>query len=248
MKIVKSFVLLGLLILISGGCGSKSKKPEAVELELSAIYKLNIVEPSGLAIDITSENLWTVSDENSAIYYISPKGEVLDTIFINGDDLEGITIVDKNTIAVVLERSRELVLLNRDGSEIKRKSFDIKGEVNEGLEGIAFNSTNDHFYVINEKAPRLLIELDHELSIIAKTNLSWASDFSGIYYEENENVLWIISDESKMISKCNLDGSVIKSFKIDLPQIEGIAVNMDDNKIYVVSDITAYLYVFNYID
>jgi uncharacterized protein YjiK len=244
MKIIKPSVLLFVIAIIAFGCNSQNEK--AKSLKLIASYKLNIPEPSGLAFDLNNNSLWTVSDENSKIYSISIKGEIFDSISADGNDLEGITIVDENTLAVVLERSRELVLLKKNGSEMNRRSFDLKGEVNEGLEGAAFNSSSKHFYLLNEKAPRLLIELDEDLNIISKTKLDWALDFSGICYEESENVIWIISDESKVISKCNLDGSLITSYKIDLPQIEGIAINMADNKIYVVSDIAAYLYVFDY--
>ena len=111
MKIIKPSVLLFVIAIIAVGCNSQNEK--AKSLKLIASYKLNIPEPSGLAFDLNNNSLWTVSDENSKIYSISIKGEIFDSISVDGNDLEGITIVDKNTLAVVLERSRELVLLKK---------------------------------------------------------------------------------------------------------------------------------------
>jgi uncharacterized protein YjiK len=237
-------IIIAILANIFFSCKNEKQVSDNSTLILSASYKLNVIEPSGLTLDRGMNKLWTVSDENSKIYSISLKGETLDSLTVNGEDLEGVCDSGDDNLTVVLERTRELVELSKSGKEIKRKALDLKGELNEGLEGIAYNENNDEYFIINEKNPRLLIRLNNEFDELSRDTLKWASDFSGLCYDEIENVLWVISDESKVISKCNLDGSVIQNFKIDLPQIEGIAVDIEANKIFIVSDITAYLYVF----
>ena len=243
----KSKLVLIVIVILSNvffSCKNEKQISDNSTLILSASYKLNIIEPSGLTLDESSNKLWTVSDENSKIYSISLMGETLDSLTVNGEDLEGVCDSREDNLTVVLERTREIVEITKTGKEIKRKAINLKGGLNEGLEGIAYNENNDEYFIINEKNPRLLIRLNNEFDELSRDTLKWASDFSGLCYDKVENVLWVISDESKVISKCNLDGSVIQNFKIDLPQIEGIAVDVEANKIFIVSDISAYLYVF----
>ncbi|MCK5591344.1 MAG: SdiA-regulated domain-containing protein, partial [Candidatus Pacebacteria bacterium] len=122
--------------------------------------------------------------------------------------------------------------------------LDLKGENNSGIEGITYDKNREEFYVVNEKTPTLLIKLDSELNLINKRNLKIAADLSGLSYDDSTDELWIISDENKLIMICNTEGEVKKKFKINIPQIEGIAVDNRNRLIYIVSDYTETLYVF----
>ena len=149
------------------------------------------------------------------------------------------------TIAVVLERTREVVILDTSGNELKRSKLDLKGELNSGLEGITYNQQDKIFYVLNEKKPRLLLTLDENLKEISRDTLSFAKDLSGIFFDDIDSTLWIISDESQRIFKTDISGVLIEEFKIKVKQPEGITLNKARTKLYLVSDVTENLYVFD---
>lgn len=237
---MKNIILLFLLLiqpLIS--CKDFTNK------KLKVIYetKIDIPEPSGLALSFDKKNLWTVSDENSLVYLMSLDGKIKKRFNVNAEDLEGISTINDATIAVISEKSREIIFLDTEGIELfRRKVFDSH-KINNGPEGISYNENNNHFFIVNEKNPVLLIEYDREFQEIKRTKINFVKDLSGSDYEENTNKLWIISDESKLILKCNVDGSINKKYKVNIDQIEGIAVDEDAKKIFLVSDKEEKLYI-----
>ena len=93
-----------------------------------------------------------------------------------------------------------------------------------------------------KKKPGKLIRLRNDFSVLAKYDLNFAADYSGIFYENASNQLWILSDQNKTVNKCTLSGELIESFKIKVSQPEGIAVT--GNYIYIVCDAKAKLYVY----
>lgn len=234
------------LFIIICGCVKKEAEPELQKIELKLVekFKIKVPEPSGLSFTHNGNALWTVSDETGKVYQITFEGEIINSIQIDGEDLEGITIYGDSLLAVVLERTREIVIVDTSGTEIKRVKLNLKGEPNAGPEGITFNSDNNRFYVVNEKNPRLLIELDENLVELNRKVLRFASDFSGIFYEQTEKVLWIISDESRLLAKCDLAGNLKAKTNIKVQQAEGVAVDYQNKKVYIVSDVSEELYIF----
>ena len=55
----------------------------------------------------------------------------------------------------------------------------------------------------------------------------------------------MLSDESQLVIKTDLNGKLIEKFEITIPQPEGIALSEDGRKLYIVSDNKETLYVFN---
>jgi uncharacterized protein YjiK len=144
-------------------CG-KDKNEETVKtLSFSIAEKLPVPEPSGLDLTFDETGFWIVSDENSKVYLIDSWGRMVKSFNVDGKDLEGITVIDDSTLAVVLERTREVVILDTSGIKINRTALDLKGELNSGLEGITSDPKEKKFYVLNEKKPRLLLTLDENL-------------------------------------------------------------------------------------
>ena len=218
------------------------------------VFPLNIKDPSALALDPDSETLWTVSDNpGGGIYRISFQGKILQHIEMDSDDLEGI-IVDPvdNTLWVVEEKMRQLVNISRDGIELNRIQLNIDGDIeNDGPEGITVNPNTGHFYVVNEKNPRQLHELNPQMEIVNTTTINFTGifqleDLSGISYNLIENTLWIVSDTSEKIVVTDLNTNPIKAYNIDVFDPEGIAVKADERIVFVVSDSERKLYVFNY--
>ncbi|MFO7525001.1 MAG: SdiA-regulated domain-containing protein [Ignavibacteriaceae bacterium] len=237
--------LVGLILILFNSCQER-KLPDSSKIKFESVRtnKLQLPEPSGLDLTFDKKGFWTVSDENSTVYRLDMDGNILRSFKVKGIDLEGITIVNENTIAVVLERSREIVLLDTLGKEIKRRKLDLPGELNSGIEGITYDSVNKKFYIVNEKSPGLLIELDSELNELNRTELKLAKDYSGIFYENHEDVLWILSDESQKIMITDKSGKLIEEYNTKIVQAEGITLDYENNRCYIVSDNKEELYEY----
>ena len=169
-------VLLSLTLTFS----SCSEKKEEIDktLSFSIAYEIPVPEPSGLDISADEKAFWTVSDQNSKVYLIDSWGKVVKSFKVRGEDLEGITVIDDSTLAVVLERTNEVVILDTSGKEMKRMKIDLDGEFNSGLEGITYDRNEKKFYLLNEKQPRLLIALDENLVELSRDTLNFAKDVS----------------------------------------------------------------------
>lgn len=217
-------------------------------LYLSSSYDLDVPEPSGLSFSSGKEALYTVSDDTNDIYKITFKGKLLSTLNCNANDLEGVTYDSENkNLWVVEEGNRILLKCDLQGNILTETKLTIPGaSENKGLEGITFNATNGHIYCLNEASPGLLIELDENQQLINEYSLNFADDYSGIFHDSRTDSIWIISDKSSTISKCDLEGNATDTYKLGINKAEGVVVDSDNNKIYVISDSAEKLYVFNF--
>ena len=214
------------------------------KLELISSDKINVSEASGLTINAAGSTLYTVSDNTSNIYELTTDGTVIKEYVYNGNDVEGISMVSNNKMLLVEERTKEIVEYDLSTKNHKKhKVIYSNNDSNSGLEGIAINLNDNTIFILNEKNPGLLMRLRSDFSIIESYDLDFSSDYSGIFYDKDLNILWILSDESKTINKCSLKGALIKSYSINVNKAEGIAVA--NNNIYIVSDSNSTLYKFN---
>ena len=214
-------------------------------LTLTAYYSLDIPEPSGLAFTIDGKNLWTVSDKTNKVYKISLTGKILKTLSYHGNDLEGVTQNPlDSTIWIAEESKAEIVQLDSNGVELRREHPPVDGG-NSSLEGITINTQNNHLFLVKEKNPLVLIELDNSLEIIKYKRVNFAEDLSGIFYDGQNQNLWITSDQSKKVFKTDLEGKVLQEFSVEVDKVEGIVVDVGNNLIYLVSDETERLYIFS---
>jgi len=237
--IIQIFVSL----LIIAGCIKEKTYKRISSFNPEKEIKIDVTEPSGLCLTFDGTGLWTVSDEDSGIYRLDLEGNVINQFKVNGFDLEGITVIDEERIAVILERTREVVILETSGNELKRTKLPFEGELNSGLEGITYDPILKTFYLLNEKKPSLLIKLDEELNLISIDTLNFAKDVSGIFYDP-ENFLWILSDESQVIVKTDLDGNELDRYEVSIPQPEGITIDKEKKNLFIVSDNSESLYIF----
>ena len=245
---MKYTLLFITVMFLACSCEKDSVDPVEGKITLIKEYNLAVPEPSGLSFSANKTSYYTVSDQTGNIYKLSITGALTKTIDIDGFDLEGIAVSSKNgDMYVVEERTKNVVRLNASGVELERKTLNLElNDDNSGLEGIAINEDNGHFYVLVEKNPGYLVELDASMKIISQTELSFASDYSGIFYDSNEKVLWIVSDESKTINKCSLDGKKILSYSINVSKAEGIVVNSTEKEIIIVLDGANKMQVYSY--
>jgi len=228
-------------------CEKDSVTPNSPKnLKLIANYDLAVPEPSGLALDRNGNHLWTVSDRTNKVYKMTSTGDVIKILSYVGSDLEGITQNPFDAgLWIVEESARAIIHLDTTGNEIERFKITLTGQYNSGLEGITHSTKNDHLYVINEKFPCLLIELDKTCHIQRQFELNFVDDISGICYDNQKDLLWVVSDQSELAVTCDLAGNGLESYLLGLPQAEGIAVDAINNLIYIVSDSTEQLYVFS---
>lgn len=223
---------------------NRQESPIPEKLSLQKMTPIKVPEPSGLALSFDGKNFWSVGDSDSKVYKLDLYGNVIKTFVINGEDLEGITVIDSIHLAVILERTREVVIVDTSGKEVKRKQFDLKGRLNEGLEGICFDVSTMEYYFLNEKRPGLLIKTDSSFNEIFRKELKLAKDYSDIFFSQSDNTLWILSDESAKIIHTNLEGKKIKEYSIKVQQPEGLVVDYKNKKIFIVSDKKEELYEF----
>jgi len=243
--------LLALLFLTS--CSKKKVDPIVIDnddvgkVEKISEYKLDVVEPSGLCFGRDHNSLFTVSDNNNKVYEIDFEGNIIRALAYSGGDLEGVSYNDDDDIlAIVEERKRQVVLLNYDsGEEINRYDIDVKvNEPNKGLEGISWNTNNKAYYLLNENNPALMMVWKKDVGIISKVDLNFAGDYSGIFVDAEHSNLWIVSDESQMLYKCDYNVNVLKKYELNFSKGEGVVVDVLSNRIYVVSDKLSKLFVF----
>jgi len=238
-------MILFLSLLSQYKCNTNlQESPPFEELLMQKMSSINVPEPSGLAISYDGNFFWCVSDSDSKVYKLDKNGDILKSFIINGEDIEGVTVIDSLRLAIVLERTREVVVLDTSGKELNRKKINLDGRLNEGLEGICFDVYSYNFYFVNEKHPGLLIKTDSSFTEACRKEIKMAKDYSDIFFAKEDTTLWILSDESKKIIHTDLNGIMINEYSIDVQQPEGLVVDYTNKKVYVVSDKKEELYEF----
>jgi uncharacterized protein YjiK len=239
------FIFLLLLTLFIVSCNdSETDSTEKYFLNPIAEIDLSsfLSEPSGIVYNSITNSFYVVSDTISKIFEIDLEGNLLNAININADDLEGISL-SKNldTIYVVEESDHLITSLLTNGSKIGSISINVSTNSSNSLEGITIDDRYNIF-VINEKAPRYLIKLENNLEV-SRVEITAVKDLSDICYDPILDCMWIISDESEKIIKITNSGSVIAQWQIPFSKGEGITLVND--KIYVVRDSDAKMFIFN---
>ena len=138
---------------------------------------------------------------------------------------------------------------------------------NKGLEGITVNSRDQHVFVVKEGRPGLLIELDPDCSTILSSRLLTAAngfshpgigprklDFSGLCHDSRRDTIWIASDKGQCLFHYDWKrDQVLQRLDLEFSEggkarrvrkAEGVAVDPDRGRVYVVCDRDAELYVF----
>jgi len=213
------------------------------DLDLLTSFDIAIPEPSGLTVNDSGTALYTVSDNTAKVYKISTTGDVIKTYSYVGNDLEGVSIFTGSKLLLAEERTKEIVEFDMgSGIFLKHKIPYHNNDDNSGIEGVAYAENLDAIFILNEKNPGKLLRLRNDFSVLAEYELNFAKDYSGIFYDNLDKILWIVSDQNKTINKCSLKGDVLKSYSINITQAEGVAITND--KIYIISDAEAKLYIY----
>ncbi len=247
---MKRISIIAVILFIVFSC-KKNETPSTVieipmgTLELIDSYKVDVPEPSGLSFGPGKLSLLTVSDHVNQVYELDLQGNVLRTLDYTGKDLEGVTYnIHDNIVAVAEEADREITMIDYEtGAKIETYSIDVSiGSDNSGLEGISYNKNNRIYYIVNETNPDLLIVWSPTFGKISETKLKFASDYSGIFVDDENSLLWIVSDQSRSLYKCDYNANVLMSFSLDELKYEGVIVL--NNLVYLINDATQRLNIY----
>jgi len=172
-------------------------------------------------------------------------------------------------IKINLENKREGLhrpLAEMQGYDIVADDFAGSNE-NKGLEGITIKRDGGALFVIKEGKPGLLIEvsadldrirsavrLDREHGFVDDDTADDEVDFSGICYDAKRKFLWIVSDKAKRLFLFDpATNRVVQSFALgysndgeyrEIEKAEGVVINEISDRLYIVSDRDAHLYVY----
>ncbi len=225
-----------LLMAFSMGC--KDDSPEPVK-HLSYISRvpLDVHEASGLAA-YGEDMFLTVSDSVSKIYLMNTAGDVISTLGFSGKNLEGVAYDPAGPfIYVVEENDNQVVKMDTAGQELGRFSVPLENaDPRHGLEGITHNPLNGRLYVISEKNPALLFVLTGTGELISTHPLDFAKDYSSVFFDPNENTLWILSDDSGTLTRTTLEGEALLTYHTGVEKGEGVIVDSKASRVYIVTD------------
>lgn len=204
----------------------------ALTLEYIADTKLKQVsdelkEPSGLAISAETGQLWTLSDDHSAVFRFAPDApETAVVIPVDEKEMEAIALVEaKGEFYTVNEDKRCIArFAMTDGQRIDRKKVqNMKGYAgirdtvkaaggNSGFEGLTWHAERGTLFAVLEGPPGLLAEISADLETILSSLSLTAKrgftdpvdpetkvDFSGVAYDAKRKRFWILSDEAERV-------------------------------------------------
>jgi uncharacterized protein YjiK len=226
---------------------SEKNNDEYLHLKLISQYPVDIPGISDLSSCKNENEFLAVSDTIGKVYVISTTGDVIRTLSYTGEDLEGVTYVSTDsTIFVLEEKKKDVVKLDDNGNEILSFPVVVNNIFKKhGPEGITFNPVNEHLYIVNEKFPSLLIEMTLSGEVVDSSELTFAMDYSAVYFDPLDNSLWILSEESELLAKCDLSGIPVEIYRTGVIKGEGLIVDSGNSRIYIMSEHTNLLYLFS---
>ncbi len=252
---MKGHLIILLITMLIIGCKTDADIDDSIEpLNLISDHDLNIIDPSGLTLDIPGNFLWAVSDQSGGlVYQITFEGDSIGSLKYAGNDMEGITMnPNDETLWVVEERLRQIVQLDSQGNVLQ--SVEVPVEIvteNNGLEGVAIDPITEHFYIVNEKIPTEFIELNNQFEVVRRVPIQFSSpfrleDLSGIFFVSENREFWIVSDESRKIVVTDFELNPLRSYELGKGKFDGIAVDSQIGRVYLANDDENKLYVYTY--
>lgn len=241
------FYLATLSSVLSISCNKSNPLNSAIpsaELILISETTLPFTEPSGIAYSETLQRLWIVSGGDQNIYMLDTNGNVEKKLRFVGIDLEGIAF-DQNdsTLWTIDESTKEISHLDHEGNVLLQKQLTYSSKPNKGPEGITIGKGHT-LYILNQRDPCVLYELDTAYQIARSYQLNFAPDVSDISYDSINDSFFILSGASEALFVWNKEQGV--TMKYTLPNIanEGIAFDQTRKVFYIVNDSTAQLSLF----
>ena len=220
---------------------------------------------SGLTFDEQRNQLWAVVNNPEELIALDLNGEFIARYPLKGFiDVEAVTYLGDNLLAVAEERSQSIVILpvpTRPGELVREDyaavSLSMGASDNAGFEGLGYDRAGDRLFVVKEHSPRKLYEIQGiKASFNGQLNLNvidreaWiedkdmASDLASVHYDERTGHLVLLSDEAKMMLELDSGGELVSFRSLwsgfagldnSVPQAEGMTFD-DRGDLYLVSE------------
>jgi len=238
-------LMAGGLVACKEATTSPPKVSSSENLRFIKAYPLNLPEPSGLSLSKDKESLWTASDDEGGIYHIGLQGQILGYFPTAYKDLEGITMINSEHLAFIEERTRQIIISDIHGQIIRQAPLPFPGSDNKGPEALTYDEDSAEFHIVKEH-PGILLTLNANLEETGRRELKFARDYSSISFDSERRRFWVLSDLSKSIHVLDENLNPIQSFSTNIDQLEGLAVNHEKGRIYLISDPLEMLFVFEF--
>lgn len=220
---------------------------------------------SGLTFDERRNHLWAVVNNPEELIALDADGRFIARYPLEGfTDVEGITYLGDDLLAVAEERSQTLVIMPvpTGPGALRREDFasltlGVGGEENAGFEGLGYDRAGDRLFVVKEHSPRKLYEihgikasLDGGLNLTVIDREGWiedkdmASDLASVHFDQRTGHLVLLSDEAKMLMELDSNGRLVSfrslwsgfaGLNSSVPQAEGMTFDARGN-LYLVSE------------
>ena len=227
-------------------------------------------DASGLTFNSETKTLFVAINGAPMLVELDLQGDFKRTIRLKSfEDTEGVCWISGDKYAVIEERRRNLVVM-----DISKEAESVDYETaltfliepvaagNLGIEGLTRDPKGQRFFIVKEKNPRKIYEVKIPAEQGAKAIITtpWdiekaafgMTDLAGIHYDTKTGHLLILSDESKCVVECTVDGKKMVSrlflkegsagLTRTLQQPEGITMD-DSGNLYICSEPNV-LYVF----
>ncbi|MBW6417805.1 SdiA-regulated domain-containing protein [Celeribacter sp. PS-C1] len=281
MACVQSYIRCALLFLVGGIASPVASEDvgDPVALEFLGSWKIyahheDFEEPSGLVFDPETEEFLVISDNTDRFYSLSASGERVKDIGVidHLEDPEGVTLdVQRGRLLVLSEDQAAIYVIPRDTPEnvekyaLKKVIENASDEVRDLLEGrfspegITIDATTGAVLLVNERSPRVLVELSPDLTdILSVEPLSAENGFvvervkehhldvSGLDYDAGRNALWIVSDTGESAFFWRRGQGPAQRFELlwkddggalrRIENAEGIALNPAGDRLFIIND------------
>ncbi len=245
MKNLRLFLLLVLLT----SCGSSGKTPL---YNLKKEFQINLAEPSGLSFD-SKNNLLVVIDDavDSLIYKYDLEGNLVEIIELSfdGGNFEGVSFNPLNNGYFLADELRSIIYsvdsLGNKISEFTPASTDSLTS-SDGLEAVTFHSSQNYLITVKEKNPSKIIQVSLDGSLIREISGSYGlDDFSGLFLQETENKLFILSDQSEKVVILDYESpfNSYQEFSFNINKAEGVCLDGEEN-LWILSENEKSLFKF----
>lgn len=224
-------------------------------------------DASGVTVCEETGTLFVVVNGATSILELTLSGAVKRTIELRGfEDTEDLLWLRGTTFAVIEERRRNLCFFEVTPETTAvpyekaiRHLIDDVPAGNKGIEGIAYDPKADRYLIVKEKMPRRIYGVQVSAAALPTMTTPWdieeqplgMRDLSSIYFDPSSGHLLILSDESKCVVECTVEGEEVSRMSLaagragldqEIPQPEGVALDAK-GRLYVCSEPNL-LYIF----
>ncbi|MGB9696819.1 MAG: SdiA-regulated domain-containing protein [Ignavibacteria bacterium] len=240
---MKKIIIIMLSIILFALVSCKDNTVESGGLEPIVGYQLLVTSPAAIAYNADKNTLYAVSEQNGYLYELTLSGFLLNSVNLNATRPKGISFLSRDTLIIAEEGTGKLVKYTTSGTRLNAFSVNVSTQNGYGLNGVSYSKSQDEYFAVTRQHPSLLLQFSNSGTEIKRLEVNFSSDLTDIYYDSLEEVSWVVSSSSHLLFKIDDNGNVIKSWGLPVSYPEGITFD-NQNKMYIISNYDAKLYVF----